>query len=150
MKALIQRVARAQVTVEGRLTGRIDRGMVVLLGVKTGDAEEEARFLAGRTAALRIFPDEAGKMNRSLVEIGGNVLVVSQFTLHADTRKGNRPSFIRAAAPEVAERLYGHYVDCLRRILGPDRVVTGLFRTSMQVELVNDGPVTLELNSHNE
>jgi len=147
MKALIQRVSRARVVVEGRETGAIAKGFAVLLGVRIGDKDEDAVWLAGKTAGLRVFPDEQDKMNLALAEAGGAVLVVSQFTLYADTRKGNRPSFINAAPPEEAERLYGVYVDALRRILGTDRVDTGIFRASMSVEIVNDGPVTIELTS---
>jgi D-tyrosyl-tRNA(Tyr) deacylase len=147
MKAIIQRVSRASVTVDNRITGKIGCGFLVLLGIRHGDTPEAARFLAGKTAALRVFGDAQDKMNLSLVDKGGSVLVVSQFTLYADTRKGNRPSFVEAAPPTEAERLYGVYVDHLRNILGENRVATGVFRASMQVELVNDGPVTIELSS---
>lgn len=147
MKAVIQRVSRARVTAEGRETGSIAKGFAILLGVKAGDADADAVYLAEKTANLRIFPDADDKMNRSLMDVGGSALVVSQFTLYADTRKGNRPSFIAAAAPAEAERLYGVYVGHLRRILGADRVATGTFRASMSVELVNEGPVTIELTS---
>ncbi len=147
MKALIQRVSRARVVVEGRETGAIAKGFAVLLGVRIGDKDADAVWLAGKTAGLRVFPDEQDKMNLALAEAGGAVLVVSQFTLYADTRKGNRPSFINAAPPEEAERLYGIYVDALRALLGDDRVATGVFRASMSVEIVNDGPVTIELTS---
>lgn len=147
MKALIQRVSRACVTADGRETGRIGPGFVVLLGVRQGDTEAAARYLAAKTASLRVFTDEKDKMNRSLVDTGGSVLVISQFTLYADTRKGNRPSFIAAAPPDLAEGLYGVYLAHLRSILGDSRVATGVFRASMQVELVNDGPVTIELTS---
>lgn len=150
MKALIQRVTRGRVTVEGRTVGEIGPGYVVLIGVKTGDDENEAAYLAEKTAALRIFPDDQGRMNRSIMEAGGNILVISQFTLHADTRKGNRPSFIQAAPAESANRLYEFYVDRLRHILGTERVATGQFQAMMHVELVNDGPVTIELKSRNE
>jgi D-tyrosyl-tRNA(Tyr) deacylase len=138
------------VTVEGNVTGRIGRGFVVLLGVKTDDTEEDARYLAHKTANLRVFPDPEGKMNVSLQDIQGEVLVISQFTLYADTRKGNRPSFVRAAPPEEAEALYGVYVESLRRIIGDSRVATGTFRAMMQVEIINDGPVTVELASENK
>ncbi len=134
-------------TVDGRITGAIGRGFLVLLGVRHGDTADAARYLAGKTAALRVFSDAQEKMNLSLMDTAGSALVVSQFTLYADTRKGNRPSFIQAAPPEEAERLYGVYVDHLRSILGPARVATGVFRASMQVELVNEGPVTIELAS---
>lgn len=147
MKALIQRVSRARVTVDGRETGAIGKGFAVLLGVRIGDTDADAVTLAEKTASLRIFEDEDGKMNLALLEAGGSVLVVSQFTLYADTRKGNRPSFIQAAPPEEAERLYEVYVAQLRRILGPAKVATGVFRASMSVEIVNDGPVTIELSS---
>jgi D-tyrosyl-tRNA(Tyr) deacylase len=147
MKAIIQRAARGSVTVDGDSIGSIGPGYVVLLGVREGDTEEAARLLACKTVALRIFADEAGKMNRSIQAIEGEILVISQFTLYADTRKGNRPSFIRAAAPELAEQLYELYVAALRAELGPTRVQTGRFGAMMQVELVNDGPVTIELTT---
>ena len=132
---------------EGRETGSISKGFAVLLGVRVGDADQDALYLAEKTAGLRIFPDAQDKMNLALPEVGGAVLVVSQFTLYADTRKGNRPSFIQAAPPAEAERLYEVYVGQLRRILGADKVATGVFRASMAVEIINDGPVTIELSS---
>ncbi len=147
MKSLVQRVSRASVSVNGQVTGCIGKGFAILLGVRIGDTDADALYLAEKTAGLRIFPDAQDKMNLALVEAGGAVLVVSQFTLYADTRKGNRPSFINAAPPAEAERLYEVYVGHLRRILGPDKVATGTFRASMSVELVNDGPVTIELTS---
>jgi len=147
MKALIQRVSRGSVTVDGQTTGSINRGFVVLLGVKTGDTEENARHLAHKTVNLRIFPDPADKMNLSIMDIGGEILVISQFTLYADTTKGNRPSFIQAAHPETAEKLYNEYVTALRRTMGDARVKTGIFRASMTVEIINDGPVTIELST---
>lgn len=147
MKALVQRVSRASVSVNELVTGSIGKGFAILLGVRTGDTDADALYLAEKTAGLRIFPDAQDKMNLALVEAGGAVLVVSQFTLYADTRKGNRPSFINAAPPAEAERLYEVFVDHLRRILGPDKVATGTFRASMSVEIVNDGPVTIELTS---
>ena len=147
MKALIQRVSRARVTVEGRETGSIGKGFAILLGVRVGDTDADALTLAEKTAGLRIFPDVQDKMNLAVVEAGGSVLVVSQFTLYADTRKGNRPSFILAAPPAEAERLYEVYVGHLRRILGNEKVATGVFRASMSVDIVNDGPVTIELLS---
>ena len=145
MKAIVQRVRRGSVVVDGQTTGEIGRGYVVLLGVKQGDTQENARYLARRTADLRIFPDAQDKMNLSVQDVNGQILVVSQFTLYADTRKGNRPSFIQAAPPALAEQLYGVYVDALRSVLGPDKVATGIFRASMLVEILNDGPVTIEL-----
>ncbi len=147
MKALIQRVTRGVVRVEEREAGVVGRGFVVLLGVRNGDGDADALYLAEKTAGLRVFPDEQDRMNRSVVDVGGGVLVVSQFTLYADTRKGNRPGFTAAAAPDEAQRLYEVYVGHLRRILGTERVATGVFRASMQVELVNDGPVTIELST---
>lgn len=145
MKALIQRVTEARVTIDDAIAGQVGRGFLVFLGVTHSDTETEAANLAARTLALRIFPDEQDRMNRSIVEIDGAILVVSQFTLYADTRKGNRPSFIQAAPPDHAAALYDRYVDHLRRALGPARVATGIFRASMRVTLVNDGPVTIEL-----
>lgn len=147
MKALIQRVSRAGVTVEGQEATVIGKGFAILLGVRQEDTDADAIYLAEKTAGLRIFPDAQDKMNLALSEVGGSVLVVSQFTLYADTRKGNRPSFINAAAPAEAERLYEVYVSQLRRILGPDKVATGVFRANMSVEIINDGPVTIELRA---
>lgn len=147
MKAIVQRVSRGRVTVDGLETGAIGPGYVVLLGVRNGDTETEAQFLAEKTAGLRIFPDDQDKMNLSIMDTGGSILVIPQFTLYADTRKGNRPSFINAAAPVEAERLYEVYTGHLRRILGPDKVATGVFRARMLVEILNEGPVTIELNS---
>jgi len=145
MKALIQRVARASVTVDNDVVGSIGSGLAVLLGIKSGDTPDDARQLAAKTVSLRIFQDCSGKMNLSVQDVGGSVLVVSQFTLYADTRKGNRPGFSIAAPPDVAEPLYGEYVRHLQKLLGEHRVATGLFRRSMIVEIINDGPVTLEL-----
>jgi len=145
MRAVVQRVREASVAVEGRVVGRIGRGLLVLLGVGTGDCEKDAEQLVDKTANLRIFPDEAGAMNRSLLESGGDLLLVSQFTLYGDARKGRRPSFIDAAAPEEANRLYRHCVE-RARALGL-RVEEGVFRAMMEVALVNDGPVTILLDS---
>ncbi len=145
MRACIQRVSRAQVTVAGELCGKIERGLLVLLGVGHGDGEAEARQLAEKTATLRIFEDAQGKMNLALADVGGAMLVVSQFTLLGNCRKGRRPSFIEAAPPEVAEQLYEVFVGAVaaRGI----EVATGRFRQHMMVELVNDGPVTLLLDT---
>ncbi len=145
MRAVIQRVSRALVTVEGRTTGEIGMGLVVLLGVGKGDLPEASAYLAEKTAHLRIFADAEGKMNRSLVDCGGAALVVSQFTLYGDARGQRRPGFIRAAPPEEANRLYEEFVRVLRG-LGV-RVETGVFQTHMEVELTNDGPVTILLDS---
>jgi D-tyrosyl-tRNA(Tyr) deacylase len=145
MRACIQRVSEARVTVDGAATGEIGRGLVVLVGVGQQDGAAEVDFLAEKIVGLRIFEDDAGKMNRSLAEVGGAMLVVSQFTLYGDARKGRRPSFIDAAPPELAERLYESFVARVRR-LGV-RVETGVFRAHMLVSLVNDGPVTLWLDT---
>jgi D-tyrosyl-tRNA(Tyr) deacylase len=145
MRAVLQRVSRASVTVAGEAVGQIGRGILVLLGVEPDDTDDDARQLADRTIALRIFEDANGKMNLSLEEIGGSLLVVSQFTLLGDCRKGRRPSFISAAPPELAEKLYNTFIGAAgsRGI----SVATGRFRAMMDVELVNDGPVTLLLDS---
>ncbi len=147
MKALVQRVERGSVTVAGEVIGRVDRGYVVLLGVRHGDTEGDARQLAMKTVNLRVFADDQGKMNRSVSDIGGAILVISQFTLYADTRKGNRPSFVGAAPPELAEALYETYVAALRAELGAERVASGSFGAMMTVEIINDGPVTVELTT---
>ena len=150
MKVLIQRVIRGSVIVDGQETGRIERGFVILLGVKTGDTDEDARYLAHKTVNLRVFPDANDKMNLSIMDIGGEALVISQFTLYADTKKGNRPSFIQAAPPETAEKMYNEYVSALARTMGSSRVKSGTFRASMTVEIINDGPVTVELSTDNK
>ena len=148
MRAVVQRVSRAKVTVAGEVTGEIGLGLMVLLGVADDDKQEDAGYLAEKLVGLRIFPDEAGKMNRSLVEASGAMLVVSQFTLFGDCRKGRRPSFIKAARPEQAVNLYNAFVAEVR---GRGIVVaTGRFQEHMDVELVNDGPVTLLIDSHKE
>lgn len=143
MKAVIQRVRQASVTVEDRVTGQIGQGIMVLLGVEKGDTEAPADWLAEKIVGLRIFEDEAGKMNRSLKEIGGAVLAVSQFTLAGNCDKGRRPSFDTAAAADEGKRLYEYFVEALRRQQVP--VETGIFQADMQVALVNDGPVTFVL-----
>lgn len=145
MIAVIQRVSRASVTVDGERVGEIGRGLLVLLGVKKGDAEGEADFLARKIGGLRIFADEAGKMNRSCAEAGGAMLVVSQFTLCGNCRKGRRPSFEPAADPAEATRLYEQFCQRLRE--QGYRVETGVFGAMMDVELVNDGPVTFVLDT---
>jgi D-tyrosyl-tRNA(Tyr) deacylase len=145
MRAVIQRVSRAKVTVAGEVTGEIGMGLLVLLGVGQQDAESGADYLADKTAGLRIFEDDAGKMNRSVVDVGGAVLVVSQFTLYGDVRKGKRPSFDDAARPEKARALYERFVERMRA--AGLRCETGRFQEMMQVELVNDGPVTILVDS---
>jgi D-tyrosyl-tRNA(Tyr) deacylase len=141
VRAVVQRVSQASVEVEGQTVGRIDRGMVVLLGVAADDQPADAEALADKLLGLRIFDDEQGKMNLALEEIGGQVLVVSQFTLLGDCRKGRRPSFTDAAPPELAERIYEQFVELIRSRGVP--VATGQFRATMALALVNDGPVTL-------
>jgi D-tyrosyl-tRNA(Tyr) deacylase len=143
MRALLQRVASAQVTIEGKTVAAIGRGLVILLGVGHGDGEEQARFLAEKIAALRIFEDAQGKTNLSILEMGGQAIVVSQFTLYADTRKGRRPSFTDAAPPEVAAPLVARFADLLRAQGVPTQ--TGIFGAHMLVEIHNDGPVTIWL-----
>lgn len=147
MKALIQRVAEASVEVDGRMVSRIGPGLLVLLGVRHEDGPDDLEWLSRKVPSLRIFEDEQGQMNRSVVDIGGSILVVSQFTLYADARKGNRPSFSGAARPETAVPLYEAFVRRLKDQLGEDRVGTGVFGASMQVRLINSGPVTIELCS---
>jgi len=148
MRACVQRVSQAQVQVDGHVIGRIDRGLLVLLGVAAGDTNEDARQLAQKIVELRVFPDDDGKMNRSLSETDGAMLVVSQFTLLGDCRKGRRPSFVEAAPPEEAQRLYELFVSAVKE--HGIHAETGRFREHMDVELVNDGPVTLLLDSRKE
>jgi D-aminoacyl-tRNA deacylase len=143
MKIVLQRVSEACVTVDGNIVGSIDRGIMLLLGIHTGDSEAQADFLADKCAELRIFPDEDGKMNLSLIDIGGEALVVSQFTLLGNCSKGRRPSFIDAAPPEKGNALYRYFVNKLKEKTG--KVETGIFGAMMQVYLVNDGPVTMLL-----
>jgi D-tyrosyl-tRNA(Tyr) deacylase len=146
MRVVLQRVSSACVTVGGRTTGRIDRGLLVLVGIEAADTEADGAWLADKLVRLRIFADEAGQMNRSVADIGGGILAVSQFTLHASTAKGTRPSFNAAARPEHARPLYDRFVAQLSSALGRP-VATGEFGALMQVELVNDGPVTLVIDS---
>lgn len=140
MKALIQRVKKASVTIDNELYSKIGPGLLVLLGVEKGDAEENAELLLDKLAKLRIFEDEQGKMNRSILDIGGEMLVVSQFTLCGDCKKGTRPSFDHAAAPQIANELYEYFINEVKKLNIP--VKTGKFAAMMDVELVNDGPVT--------
>jgi D-aminoacyl-tRNA deacylase len=145
MKALVQRVSEASVTVGGAITGRIGRGLLVFLGVKNGDTEREAIQLAKKVVRLRIFGDDEGRMNLSLHEVGGGLLVISQFTLYGDTSRGNRPSYSDAARPEAAQPLYDTFVAACRELGVP--VSTGVFQAHMDVRLINDGPVTLMCTS---
>ena len=147
MKAWIQRVTEASVTIGGETVASIGRGYLVLLGATHSDTEKDADELAARVVALRIFEDAAGKTNLSIQDAGGSVIIVSQFTLYADTRHGRRPGFSAAARPEVAEPLYERVVARLREALGADRVGTGRFGAEMSVRLVNDGPFSLELKA---
>jgi D-aminoacyl-tRNA deacylase len=144
VRIVLQRVREASVTVAGDKVSNIDRGLLLLVGVANGDGESEADWLAEKVAGLRIMADEAGKMNRSVRDIGGAVLAVSQFTLLADTRKGKRPSFVGAAPPDEAERLFDYFCERLR-VTGVTQVQTGRFGAMMDVSLVNDGPVTIVL-----
>jgi D-tyrosyl-tRNA(Tyr) deacylase len=145
MRAVVQRVSSASVEVEGQIVGAIAAGLLILLGVGTEDAESDAAFLAEKTAYLRIFADHEGRFKHSLIDIGGAALVVSQFTLYAETRKGRRPSFTRAAAPERAIQLVDHYIQCLQALGIP--TASGRFGAMMRVALLNEGPVTIVLDS---
>ena len=146
MIAIIQRVGNAKVVVEGKITGSCKKGFLILLGVAVGDTQKEAIKLAEKTVGLRIFTDDNDKMNISILDIGGEAVVVSNFTLYADCKKGNRPSFIEAARPAQANELYEYYVNALRK-LDIKKVETGIFGADMKVELLNDGPVTIILDT---
>jgi D-aminoacyl-tRNA deacylase len=145
MRAVVQRVTRAKVTVDNEVIGEIQQGLAVLLGVSREDTETDAKYLASKIVALRIFDDEDGKMNRSVRDVGGGLLIVSQFTLYGDVRRGLRPSWIEAAEPEKAEPLYEYFIKLIRDDLG--HAPHGRFKAVMQVELINDGPVTIILDS---
>src|SRR5712692_5760906 len=145
MRAVVQRVTRASVKVDGEIVGEIGNGLVALLGIARDDTEKDATYLVEKIAALRIFDDEAGVMNRSVKDVSGALIIVSQFTLYGDVRRGLRPSWIDAAPPEIAEPLYDFFVKQARTFIS--EVATGSFRAMMQVELVNDGPVTILLDS---
>ena len=146
MRVILQRVSKGSVTVDGQVTGSVETGFVALVGVTHSDTQAEADLLARKTANLRVFEDSEGKMNLSALEVGGGVLVISQFTLYADSRKGRRPSFTDAAPPETAAPLVDYFADCLRRE-GIARVEKGVFGAMMRVEIHNDGPVTIILDS---
>lgn len=148
MRALIQRVAHADVVIEGRTNGEIGRGLLVLLGVHSTDTQEDIDWLVKKISQLRVFDDENGVMNRSVMDVDGEVLVVSQFTLYASTKKGNRPSYINAAPPEVAVPLYESFVESLSSAI-KKRVPTGVFGADMKVSLLNDGPVTIMIDTKN-
>ncbi len=144
MRVVLQRVSKAEVRIDGATVGAIDTGHVVLVGFAEGDSDEAIAWMVDKISRLRVFSDDAGRMNLDLEQVSGSVLLVSQFTLYGDTSKGRRPSFVHAAAPDVAEALYDRFVDAFRAAL-PGRVETGRFGASMEVDLVNDGPVTLVL-----
>lgn len=144
MRVLVQRTSRAEVRVDGRVTGRIGAGLVALVGFRAGDGDDQIAWMADKVLGLRVFADAEGRMNLGLDEVGGDLLVVSQFTLYGDARRGRRPSFVDAAPPDVADRLYRRFVGVLRE-RAPGRVETGEFGAHMEVELVNHGPVTLLL-----
>lgn len=146
MRAVIQRVSRASVTIENKLSGSIKEGLLVLLGIEDADSEEDIRWLSGKIVNLRIFGDENGVMNHSVLEKKGDILLISQFTLHASTKKGNRPSYIRASKPETAIPLYEKMVQQLEQDLGK-KIQTGVFGADMKVELLNDGPVTIVIDT---
>lgn len=150
MIALIQRVLESSVAVDSEVIDEIEGGLLVLLGVRNDDTEQDAEYLAAKTVNLRIFGDESGKMNLSLLDTGMQILVIPQFTLHADTRHGNRPSFTDACTPDRAEHLYNHYLQECRNLLGHYKVHEGKFGAMMKIKLVNDGPVTIILRSKND
>lgn len=149
MRAVIQRVTQASVTVDGKITGRIRQGLLVLLGIEDADSMEDITWLSAKIVNLRIFNDTAGVMNLSVKETGGDILLVSQFTLHASTKKGNRPSYIRASKPDIAIPIYEKMIAQLGSDLGKE-VQTGIFGADMKVELLNDGPVTIVMDTQNK
>lgn len=149
MRAVVQRVTRASVTIDGNCTASIGVGFLILLGVEEADTEEDSLWLAGKIARMRVFEDEEGLMNRSIEDVHGNMIVVSQFTLFASTKKGNRPSYIRAARPDTAIPLYEHFVNALKQEFSGS-VQTGVFGADMKVDLLNDGPVTIVIDTKNK
>lgn len=148
MRAVIQRVSQASVTIDSKVSGKIDQGFLILLGIESADTADDIDWLTNKIAKMRIFEDEQGLMNKALVDIDGQALVVSQFTLHANTKKGNRPSFIRAARPEFAEPMYQQFMQTLSSHLNSP-CESGEFGAEMQVALINDGPVTITIDSKN-
>jgi D-aminoacyl-tRNA deacylase len=149
MRAVIQRVSKANVTIEGKTNGQIETGLLVLLGIEDADDEEDIKWLSNKIINLRIFNDETGVMNRSVLEIKGDLLLISQFTLHASTKKGNRPGYIKASKPDVAIPLYEKMIKQLESDL-EKRIQTGIFGADMKVELLNDGPVTIVIDTKNK
>lgn len=149
MRVVIQRVSKASVTIDGTVKSKIDKGLLILLGIENADTQEDIDWLAGKISRLRIFDDEDGVMNLSVTDIDGEIIVVSQFTLHANTRKGNRPSYIKAARPDFAIPMYEKFVEKLEQETGK-KVQTGEFGAMMDVELVNNGPVTIIIDSKNK
>ena len=149
MRAVIQRVSKASVTVDGNVTGEINTGLVVLLGIEDADTHEDIQWLSAKIVNLRIFNDENGVMNKSVMEVGGDILLISQFTLHASTKKGNRPSYIKASKPEFAIPMYETMITQLEKDLGK-KIQTGIFGADMKVELLNDGPVTIIIDTRNK
>ena len=149
MKVVIQRVSKASVKVDGQLTGTIETGLLVLLGIEDADTDEDIQWLSGKIVALRIFNDEEGVMNKSVMDVSGDILLVSQFTLHASTKKGARPSYIRASKPPFAIPMYEKMIQQLEKDLGKT-IQTGVFGADMKVELLNDGPVTIVIDTKNK
>ena len=149
MKTVVQRVSKASVTVEGEIISKIGQGLLILLGIENEDTNADIEWLSRKIVNLRIFNDEAGVMNKSLVEVKGDAIVVSQFTLHASTKKGNRPSYLKAAKPEIAIPIYENFVKRMEMVLGK-KVGTGVFGADMKVELLNDGPVTIIVDTKNK
>jgi len=146
MRAVIQRVTQASCTVEGEITGKIDLGFLVLLGIEDADIDDDLQWLAQKICSLRIFGDENGLMNKALADVNGNILLISQFTLFAQTKKGNRPSFIKAARPDKAIPMYEKMIDTLKTITGK-KIATGIFGADMKISLINDGPVTIIMDT---
>lgn len=149
MRAVIQRVTKASVTVDGKVSGEIGKGLLVFVGIEDADTDEDVQWLSNKIVQMRIFNDENGVMNRSVLEIGGNILLVSQFTLHASTKKGNRPSYIKASKSEFAIPMYEKMIQQLQAVIGKP-VETGIFGADMKVALLNDGPVTIVMDTRNK
>ena len=149
MRVVIQRVTQASVSVDFEIIGQISKGLLVLVGIENADTEDDSEWLSKKICNLRIFDDEKGVMNKSLLNIDGNILVISQFTLHAKTKKGNRPSYILAAKPDISIPLYQNFITCLEKEIGK-KIETGKFGAEMQVSLVNDGPVTIVMDTKNK